>query len=40
MIHMDGDVYVGDWKDGKAHGYGEYTDADGTIYQGDWLDDK
>jgi hypothetical protein len=25
LIHADGDVYEGGWKNDKAHGYGIYT---------------
>ena len=40
MIHADGDVYEGDWKDGKQHGKGTYKSADGGVYEWDWKDDK
>ena len=28
----NGDIYDGDWKKGKKHGYGMYTYLDGTRY--------
>lgn len=40
LIHSDGDVYVGDWKDDKAHGEGTYTHLEGAKYTGAWNDDK
>ena len=30
----DGNKYVGEWKDGKAHGYGEYMWVNGNFYVG------
>ena len=27
----DGEKYVGEWKDGKAHGYGEYMWVNGKV---------
>lgn len=40
LIHADGDVYEGDWKDDKAHGKGVYTHVDGSKYEGEWYEDK
>lgn len=40
LIHADGDVYEGEWKDDKANGHGIYTHAEGSRYEGQWLDDK
>ena len=37
LIHSDGDLYEGQWKDDKADGKGKYIHADGSIYEGDWL---
>jgi len=34
LIHSDGDMYVGEWKNDKAHGYGEYNHMDGAAYKG------
>lgn len=31
-----GDVYRGNWKNGKRHGSGKYTFASGTVLDGDW----
>ena len=31
--------HVGQFKDGKRHGYGTFTSKDGTTYEGNWLDD-
>lgn len=28
--------YTGEFKDGRYHGQGTYTDADGTKYIGEW----
>merc|ERR1711998_520540 len=38
--YSDGRVYVGQVKDGKAHGFGKMTYANGNVYVGDWKDDK
>ena len=36
-----GDVYVGDFLDGKRSGRGRYfTAADKTIYDGEWSNDR
>lgn len=32
----EGDVYDGDWKDGKQHGHGVFVTLDGDIYNGGW----
>ena len=40
LIHADGDVYDGSWKDDKAHGYGIYSHLDGARYMGNWKEDK
>jgi len=40
LIHADGDVYEGEWKDDKAHRKGVYTHMDGAKYDGDWHEDK
>ena len=37
LIHSDGDVYEGFWKDDKAHGYGVYNHLDGARYEGNWF---
>ena len=40
MTHANGDVYQGEWKDGKACGFGVYVDQNGSIYRGEWKDDQ
>ncbi len=36
----NGDVYAGDWKNGKSHGKGTYFDAMlGTVTKGKWEED-
>lgn len=40
MTHTDGDIYQGDWVNGKANGYGTFIDDEGSIYEGPWVDDK
>jgi len=39
LIHQDGDVYEGEWKDNKASGKGLYIHYDGAKYEGDWEND-
>jgi hypothetical protein len=38
FIPIDGDEYVGEWKDGKRHGQGAYTFANEDKYVGEWKD--
>ena len=38
--YANGDVYVGELKDGEAHGRGTYTFSSGDKYEGDWKDGK
>ena len=40
MIHPDGDMYEGEWQNGKAFGKGIYISANGATYIGDWVNDK
>lgn len=40
IIHADGDVYEGEWKDGRGHGKGFYNNKDGARYEGYWCEDK
>lgn len=30
------DSYIGEWKHGKAHGYGVHAWANGDWYEGEW----
>ncbi|MGB2492222.1 MAG: hypothetical protein ACPID7_04485, partial [Candidatus Puniceispirillum sp.] len=32
----DGKLYVGNYQDGKKHGYGEFYWPEGQSYKGDW----
>ena len=34
MIFANGDVYVGEWKEGKRNGMGKLTWLDGTLIEG------
>lgn len=38
--YPDGTTYVGEWENGKRHGYGKWTRPDGTHYVGEWVNDK
>ena len=40
LIHTDGDIYRGEWKDDKTHGKGEYRHANRATYEGEWQYDK
>ena len=40
LVHSDGDVFFGEWKDDKAHGEGTYIHRDGASYKGEWFEDK
>jgi hypothetical protein len=35
-----GDIYEGEWKDDKAHGYGVYHHLNGATYEGEWVEDR
>ena len=35
---LNGDQYVGEWKNGKEHGQGTITWVDGAQYVGEWKD--
>ena len=35
LIHADGDIYEGEWKDDKANGKGTYVHINGAKYTGD-----
>ena len=40
VIHSDGDMYIGEWHEDKAHGYGKYYHCNGATYEGEWKEDK
>ena len=40
LIHAEGDIYIGRWKEDKANGKGKYIHTDGANYDGEWLNDK
>lgn len=40
MTHTNGDVYHGEWKDGKANGQGVFLDKKGNMYDGEWYNDQ
>jgi hypothetical protein len=39
MTHANGDIYQGEWVDGKANGMGVFVDTNGSMYEGMWQDD-
>lgn len=39
FIHLDGDVYEGDWRNDRANGHGVYQHQNGARYEGDWRND-
>ena len=40
QTYTNGEVYVGEFKDGKKHGHGTYTFADGGVYVGEFREDR
>ncbi len=45
LIHVDGDVYEGDWVDNKAEGKGLFINfsekyGEGARYEGQWHNDQ
>jgi len=40
VIHDETDVYLGETKDGKRHGYGIYLRQNGDMWYGEWADDQ
>ena len=36
----NGDIYEGQFKDGKKHGYGVHKHANGNVYQGEYRNNK
>ena len=39
-VFANGDVYEGEWKDGKQEGRGTYSFANGNVYDGKWKDNN
>tara|TARA_B110000285_G_C14919470_1_gene511888 strand:- start:135 stop:392 length:258 start_codon:yes stop_codon:yes gene_type:complete len=39
MSHSNGDIYQGQWRNGKAQGFGVFLDYDGSMYDGQWKND-
>jgi len=37
ITHKNGDIYHGEWKEGKAHGHGIFIDQNGSMYDGQWF---
>jgi hypothetical protein len=38
ILYMkDGSVYIGLWKNDKAHKIGRMANVDGNIYEGEWF---
>ena len=41
MTYANGDIYQGDWLDGKAHGNGVFVNKGAaSMYEGQWEQDK
>jgi len=40
MEYTNGDVYEGDFIQGKRHGKGKYTTPDGYSYEGEWINNQ
>ena len=41
LVYANGDIYQGDWVNGKAAGQGTFVDKKNqTIYEGAWVNDK
>ena len=45
LVHANNNVYQGEWKDGKANGYGVFFDKSNTdqgisLYEGQFLNDQ
>jgi hypothetical protein len=38
-VHVDGDIYEGDWVDDMANGTGVYIHSGGAKYDGEWKND-
>ena len=40
LISNNGDMYQGQWKNDKCHGWGKKNfHATGNVYEGEWVDD-
>lgn len=39
FIFPDGSKFIGNWKNGLAHGKGTMYHANGDVYTGDFVDD-
>jgi len=39
MTHANGDIYQGEWMDGRAHGNGVFCDTKGSMFIGEWRHD-
>jgi hypothetical protein len=33
-------MYIGEWRENRAHGRGKFIHVDGDIYDGFWANDK
>ena len=40
IYYPNGNMYIGEWKDGKRNGQGTYTFQEGSRYEGEWKDGK
>jgi hypothetical protein len=40
MTFATGDVYEGEYAEGKQHGQGKYSFADGDVYEGEYVEGK
>jgi len=40
MVHSNGDTYIGEFLNNKAHGFGKYSQKSGEVYEGQWKLDK
>ena len=40
MIYNNGNIYEGQWHEGKRNGYGVLTKRNGDHFEGHWVNDK
>jgi hypothetical protein len=40
MKYKNGDIYDGNWNDGKKHGIGKFSINGKILYHGEWIYDK